>query len=53
MWIAGRKPYSPLWKAFGFSPEKQIRSTVQELIARMSKAPAHSIPDLDALADAE
>ena len=53
MWIAGRKPYSPLWKAFGFSPEKQIRSTVRELIARMSKAPAHSIPDLDSLSDVE
>jgi AcrR family transcriptional regulator len=51
MWIAGRKPYSPLWKAFGFSPEKQIRSTVQELIARMSKTPAQSIPDVDSLAD--
>jgi AcrR family transcriptional regulator len=50
MWIAGRKPYSPLWKAFGFSPEKQIRSTVQELIARMSKTPAQSIPDVDSLA---
>jgi AcrR family transcriptional regulator len=53
MWIAGRKPYSPLWRAFGFSPDKQIRTTVQELIARMAKTPAQAIPDPDTLTDEE
>lgn len=51
MWIAGRRPYSPLWRAFGFSPDKQLRSTVQELIARMAKVPAGSMPDPDTLLD--
>lgn len=53
MWIAGRKPYSPLWRAFGFSPDKQIRTTVQELIARMAKTPTNAIPDPDTLTDEE
>jgi AcrR family transcriptional regulator len=53
MWMAGRKPYSPLWRAFGFSPDKQIRTTVHELITRMAKTPAHAIPDADSLADEE
>lgn len=36
MWIAGRKPYGMLWRAFGFSPDRQIRSTLRELIARIA-----------------
>lgn len=36
MWIAGRKPYGILWRAFGFSPDRQIRSTLRELIARIA-----------------
>jgi AcrR family transcriptional regulator len=53
MWIAGRRPYSPLWRAFGFSPDKQIRATVQELIARMTQTPAHAMPDPDSLSEEE
>lgn len=51
MWIAGRRPYSPLWRAFGFSPDKQLRTTVQELISRMTKTPPGSMPDPDTLMD--
>ena len=43
MWIAGRRPFSPLWKVFGFSPDKPIRTTTRELVARMSKVPASSV----------
>lgn len=53
MWIAGRRPYSPLWRAFGFSPDKQIRATVQELIARMTQTPANAMPDPDSLSEEE
>ncbi len=37
-WIAGRKPYSGVWRAFGFSPDKQIRATLREMTARLSRA---------------
>lgn len=38
-WMAGRRPYSPLWKAFGFSPDRQFRATVSELVIRLKQAP--------------
>lgn len=34
-WIAGRKPYSRVWRAFGFSPDRQIRATLREMTARL------------------
>lgn len=46
MWIAGRKPYGLLWRAFGFSPDRQIRSTLRELIVRIAATgPAGIDPD--------
>jgi AcrR family transcriptional regulator len=47
MWIAGRKPYSAVWRAFGFSPDKQIRSTLRELTARIAKADGESLAEDD------
>ena len=44
-WIAGRKPYSAVWRALGFSPDKQIRSTLKELTANIAKAEAPDLPD--------
>lgn len=49
-WIAGRKPYGRLWKAFGFDPDSQIRSTLDELTAKMAGAGAGVMPDPDGLA---
>ena len=50
MWIAGRKPYGRLWKAFGFDPDKQVRASLDELVAKMDGA-ATSMPDPDDLPD--
>jgi AcrR family transcriptional regulator len=46
-WIAGRKPYSAVWRAFGFSPDKQIRSTLRELTARIARADGESLAEDD------
>ena len=35
MWIAGRRPHSFLWRAFGFSPEAQIDDVVRDLLVRL------------------
>lgn len=43
-WIAGRRPYSPLWKMFGFSPDKQVRSTIAGLIQRIGSTTATDLP---------
>ncbi|MGI9186677.1 MAG: TetR/AcrR family transcriptional regulator [Gaiellales bacterium] len=51
MWVAGRKPYGPLWKAFGFSPDKQIKATIRELLVRAGASDASAlldVPDDDA-----
>lgn len=49
MWIAGRKPYGRLWKAFGFDPDSQIRSSINELTAKMAGTGAGVVPDPDEL----
>lgn len=49
MWIAGRKPYGRLWKAFGFDPDSQIQSSLRELTAKMAGAGIDSVPDPDDL----
>lgn len=43
-WIAGRKPYSALWRIFGFSPDKQITSTIDELVARLGRVRLTDLP---------
>lgn len=48
-WIAGRRPYGRLWKAFGFDPDTQINSTLSALVARLKAEPGDSIPDPDTL----
>jgi len=35
MWVAGRRPHSFLWRAFGFSPDSQIDDVVSEVLARI------------------
>lgn len=47
MWIAGRKPYNFVWKAFGFSPDRQIRSTLRGLVAQISAGGAADLPEVD------
>jgi hypothetical protein len=53
MWVAGRKPYGFLWKAFGFDPDRQVRSTLNELVARMRATPPGVLPPEDEVARAE
>lgn len=53
MWIAGRKPYNFLWRAFGFAPDRQISSTIRELVARIAATGGHGLPELDDLAPDE
>jgi AcrR family transcriptional regulator len=47
MWVAGRKPYNFVWKAFGFSPDKQIRSTLRGLVAQISANGDAGLPEVD------
>lgn len=49
MWIAGRRPYGRLWRAFGFDPDSQIKSSLRELTAKMAGAGAGTVPDPDEL----
>lgn len=35
MWVAGRRPHSFLWRAFGFSPDAQIDDVVRDLLVRI------------------
>jgi AcrR family transcriptional regulator len=42
-WIAGRRPYSPLWKMFGFSPDRQIKTTIGELVRRVGGSPSDDL----------
>jgi AcrR family transcriptional regulator len=46
MWVAGRKPYNFVWKAFGFSPDKQIRSTLRGLVAQISANGDAGLPEI-------
>lgn len=46
MWVAGRKPYNFVWKAFGFSPDKQIRSTLRGLVAQISENGDAGLPEV-------
>lgn len=48
MWVAGRKPYNFVWKAFGFSPDKQIRSTLRGLVAQISATGDAGLPEVEA-----
>ena len=50
-WIAGRKPYSALWKLIGFSPDKQIKSSIDQLVVRLQQVKATDLPDDEDLAD--
>lgn len=43
-WIAGRKPYGALWKVFGFSPERQITSTIDGLVSRLGRVTLTDLP---------
>jgi hypothetical protein len=52
-WIAGRKPYRPVWKAFGFDADKQIKSTLGELVAGIAAAGGSDLPSEEVLSDAE
>lgn len=45
MWVAGRKPYGFLWKAFGFDPDSQIRATLNEVVVRMQASGGAGLPD--------
>lgn len=47
MWVAGRKPYNFVWKAFGFSPDRQIRSTLRGLVAQISEKGDAGLPEVD------
>lgn len=47
MWVAGRKPYNFVWKAFGFSPDRQIRSTLKGLVAQISDNGDAGLPEVD------
>lgn len=47
MWVAGRKPYNFVWKAFGFSPDRQIRSTLKGLVARISSSGDAGLPEIE------
>jgi len=53
MWVAGRKPYGFLWKAFGFDPDRQVRATLNELVKRMRATPPEALPGDDEVARAE
>lgn len=44
-WIAGRKPYSARWKLFGFSPDRQIKSSIDMLVTRLSQVTLVDLPD--------
>ena len=46
MWIAGRKPYNFVWKAFGFSPDRQIRSTLRGLVAQIGEGGDAGLPEV-------
>lgn len=46
-WIAGRKPYGALWKLFGFSPDKQLKSSIEQLVARLRQARMSDVPAED------
>jgi len=35
MWVAGRRPHSFLWRAFGFSPDAQIDDVIDQVLARI------------------
>ncbi len=35
MWVAGRRPHSFLWRAFGFDPDSQIDDVVDEVLTRL------------------
>jgi len=37
MWVAGRRPHSFLWRAFGFSPDAQIDDVVRDLLTRIDQ----------------
>lgn len=52
-WIAGRKPYRPIWKAFGFDADKQIKSTLGELVSGIAAAGGTTLPAEEELARAE
>ena len=43
-WIAGRKPYSAMWKLFGFNPDKQIKSSIDMLVARLRQVRITDLP---------
>lgn len=45
MWVAGRKPYGLLWRAFGFDPDRQIRASLRELVARIAASGGGGLPD--------
>lgn len=45
-WIAGRRPYSALWKIFGFSPDRQINATISELVARAHRSGGRDLPSI-------
>jgi hypothetical protein len=52
-WIVGRKPYRPIWKAFGFDADKQIKSSLGELVSGIAAAGGTTLPAEEELARAE
>ncbi|MGI9116067.1 MAG: TetR/AcrR family transcriptional regulator [Gaiellales bacterium] len=36
MWVAGRKPYGLIWRAFGFDPDSQVSSSIDEAVRRIT-----------------
>lgn len=36
MWIAGRKPYGLIWRAFGFDPDSQVNASIDEAVRRIT-----------------
>jgi AcrR family transcriptional regulator len=43
-WIAGRKPYGAMWRLFGFSPDRQITTTINELVTRLGTVRLTDLP---------
>ncbi|MFZ9668680.1 MAG: TetR/AcrR family transcriptional regulator [Solirubrobacterales bacterium] len=52
-WIAGRKPYRSVWKAFGFDADKQIQSTLGELVLGIAAAGGSDLPSDEELEGVE
>lgn len=50
-WIAGRRPYSALWKLFGFNPDRQIKTTISMIVARVGGVSPSTTADLIDLSD--